>query len=171
LGKGDLKMAYNTSFYPPNSQNVQGTYYQPPYQMPGYYSQPMQDQLSQLRQNQYQQPQQSGNGNAIIWVQGEAAARAYMVAAGNTVLLMDSDSSTFYMKSTDASGMPQPLRIFDYKERIADQKAAPIASQAPTSVEYVTREEFNALAAKFEEIEAKESDSGKKSKSKEVANA
>lgn len=40
-----------------------------------------------------------------------------MVAAGNTVLLMDSENQTFYLKSADPSGMPLPLRIFDYKER------------------------------------------------------
>ena len=32
-------------------------------------------------------------------------------------MLMDSESNTFYIKSSDNSGMPMPLRIFDYKER------------------------------------------------------
>ena len=59
---------------------------------------------------------------SIIWVQGEEGAKAYMVAAGNSVLLMDSENSAFYIKSTDASGMPLPLRVFDYKERTTRQK-------------------------------------------------
>lgn len=126
-----------------------GVPYQPGF-APGYYpmGQPsaMPDQLAQLRQN-YQQPQQSA---PIIWVQGEEGAKAYMVAAGNSVLLMDSESSVFYIKSTDASGMPQPLRIFDYTER---------GKQAVENVEskndkFVTREEFDALRARFDALTA-----------------
>ena len=126
-----------------------GVPYQPGF-APGYYpmGQPsaMPDQLAQLRQN-YQQPQQSA---PIIWVQGEEGAKAYMVAAGNSVLLMDSESSVFYIKSTDASGMPQPLRIFDYTER---------GKQAVDKVEskndkFVTREEFDALRARFDALTA-----------------
>lgn len=81
----------------------------------------------------------------IIWVQGEPAARAYMVAAGNTVLLMDSEASTFYLKSTDASGMPQPLRIFDYTERAQ-------GSQPVQPVEYATKDELKALEEKLDAL-------------------
>ena len=110
--------------------------YQPPYYQP-----PMADQLAQLRQ-QTAAPQSS---SPIIWVQGEAAARAYMVAAGNSVLLMDSDASVFYLKSTDSSGMPQPMRIFDYTERTAKKDEIPAVS----AEEYVTRKEFEALSERM----------------------
>ena len=86
--------------------------------------QPM-DQLSQLRGQQ----QHSGG---IVWVQGLEAAKSYMVAPGASVMLMDSESQTFYIKSTDPSGMPLPLRVFEYKER---------TSQQP--VDYITRQEFD----------------------------
>lgn len=59
--------------------------------------------------------------NGIIWVQGEAGARAYLVPAGKSAMLMDSENSVFYIKTTDASGMPNALRIFDYKERVQQQ--------------------------------------------------
>lgn len=127
-----------------------GNPYQPGY-MPNYYpiGQPsaMPDQLAQLRQN-YQQPTQQPT--PIIWVQGEEGAKAYMVAAGNSVLLMDSENSVFYIKSTDASGMPQPLRVFDYTERgkQATQKAE-IADD-----KFVTRAEFDALRARFDALTA-----------------
>lgn len=126
-----------------------------PYQQP-YFQPPMPDQLAQLRQGQYQQPQaapQAQQNNPIIWVQGEAAARSYMVAPGNTVMLMDSDANTFYLKSADNSGVPQPLRVFDYTERTAAPKTAPAAPQA-TGVEYVTRTEFDALAARLDALAA-----------------
>lgn len=140
-----------------------------PYQ-PQFYQPPMPDQLAQLRQGQYQQqmtqPAQQ-NGCGIIWVQGEAAARSYMVAPGNTVMLMDSDANTFYLKSADGSGVPQPLRIFDYTERTAAPKTAPAAPQA-AGVEYVTRQEFDALAARMEALAAKETAKPKKSVKEEA---
>ena len=59
-----------------------------PYYSYPMYQAPAPDQLSQLRQAyQPAPPQQQG----ILWVQGEEAAKAYMVAPGATVLLMDSD--------------------------------------------------------------------------------
>jgi hypothetical protein len=128
---------------------------------PGYYGQAMPDQLAQLRQNAYQQPmmgqaaQQTQGTPSIIWVQGEEGAKAYMVAAGNSVLLMDSENSAFYIKSTDASGMPLPLRVFDYKERTTAAKTPPQTAQQ-TGVEFVTRAEFNALAARCAALEKQE---------------
>ena len=125
---------------------------------PGYYGQAMPDQLAQLRQNAYQQPmmgqaaQQTQGTPSIIWVQGEEGAKAYMVAAGNSVLLMDSENSAFYIKSTDASGMPLPLRVFDYKERTTAAKMPPQTAQQP-GVEFVTRAEFDALAARCAALE------------------
>lgn len=133
------------------------------YQMPTYYGQAMPDQLSQLRQNAGYQPPMMGQPTppsapatpAIIWVQGEEGAKAYMVAAGNSVLLMDSENSTFYIKSTDTSGMPLPLRVFDYKERTTAAKMPAQTVQQP-SVEFVTREEFDALAARCAALEKQE---------------
>lgn len=128
---------------------------------PGYYGQAMPDQLAQLRQNAYQQPmmgqaaQQTQGTPSIIWVQGEEGAKAYMVAAGNSMLLMDSENSAFYIKSTDASGMPLPLRVFDYKERTTAAKTPPQTAQQP-GVEFVTRAEFNALAARCAALEKQE---------------
>ena len=129
-----------------------------PYYGNPYYPAPMQDNLMQMRQAYQQptpqmQPSQPQN-NGVIWVQGEEGAKAYMVAAGNSVLLMDSESSTFYIKSTDQSGMPQPLRIFDYSERVAAPKAPPTNTSA--APEYVTREEFERLAARIDALSAKE---------------
>jgi hypothetical protein len=133
------------------------------YGQPYYYSQmpsqaqqapmmPMQtpapmDQLAQLRSQQM--PAQPPQSEPIKWVQGEEGAKAYLVAAGNTVLLMDSENPTFYLKSTDASGMPMPLKIFDYTERTHQPKQAPAAARM---AEYVTREEFAAFAEKLDKL-------------------
>ena len=96
-----------------------------------------------MPQNQPTMPQnaQQAQSGGIPWVQGEAAAKAYPVASGQSVLLMDSEESTFYIKSTDQSGMPQPLRIFDYTERTAQKSEAGIAKAS--SSDYVSRSEFD----------------------------
>ena len=89
--------------------------------------------------NPYYQPQimtPTQQNTGIIWVQGENAAKAYPVSAGQSILLMDSEDSIMYIKSTDQSGMPH-LRVFEYKERIGTHK------DTPQTTEYISREEFN----------------------------
>lgn len=86
------------------------------------------------------QQQQGVNGN-IIWVQGDAGAKSIQVNAGNSVLLMDSEQQVFYIKTVDASGIPQPLRTFTYTEKMDVAKNAtsvPLDKQS----DYVTRDEF-----------------------------
>lgn len=119
------------------------------------------DQLTSLRGAQMpsqaqgpqpmQQPSMAANAQhaqngAPIWVQGEAGAKSYMVAPGNTVMLMDSEDQVFYIKSADQSGMPLPLRIFDYRERVAaPSQTAQNAPQAASTLDpsnYITRQEF-----------------------------
>lgn len=107
----------------------------------------------------YQQPQMQQAQQGIQWVQGIAGAKAYNIGAGQSVLLMDSESNAFYIKSTDPSGMPLPLRIFDYTERNAAQGAttAPQAAGIDTSL-FVTHEELEArLAALSAPVTAKKS--------------
>ena len=140
--------------------------YQPNYgyQYPYYGAQPpMPDNLAQLRMNTNQmqnsvvqpsmasQPMQAQQpNNGLIWVQGESGAKSYLVAPNTTVMLMDSEGERFYLKSADASGMPLPLRIFDYKERTTAAQQAFGGSVAAESVNFdnfVTRKEFDELKA------------------------
>jgi hypothetical protein len=66
-----------------------------------------------------------------IWVEGEEAARSFLVAANSSAVLWDSGSDTIYFKRTDVSGRPLPMMILDFTVRDQNQKA-----------EYVTRQEF-----------------------------
>lgn len=138
--------------------------YQPNYgyQYPYYGTQPpMADNLAQLRMNANQmqsavtsqpmpsQPVQQ-QSSQIIWVSGEAGAKSYLVAPGNTVMLLDAENSVFYLKSADASGMPLPLRIFDYKERsVMPQQVVggSVSAEQFNPDRFVTREEFDELKA------------------------
>ena len=85
------------------------------------------------------------HGSSLIWVQGVEAAKSYLVAPNTTVLLMDSESQRFYLKSSDASGMPLPLRVFEYTE--TTQNAQKPVSDAPAVdlSTYATKAEFDAF--------------------------
>ena len=129
-----------------------------------FYPQQPQGQLEQLRAAQYQpqpvmmptmQGQAAPTDSGFIWVQGEAAARGYLVANGSRVLLLDADSDTFYIKEGGQDGRLFPLRIYDYKERTSGPKASIAATQAAGG-EYVTRKEFDELAAKLAALEKQE---------------
>ena len=100
----------------------------------------------QVQQQPVQQQPQPQNG--IIWVQGEAGAKSYLVAPNTTVQLWDSESQSIYLKSADASGMPT-MKILDYT--IREQNGQNTPSLMPEDrADYVTRKEFNDFAEKVE---------------------
>lgn len=118
------------------------------------YMPPMQDNLAQLRQQQMQaippMPQNPLPQSGVQWVSGEQEARSWMVAPNAAVALWDSTAPTVYLKQADASGKPT-LKVYDLVERLAN---APDAQKAPAA-EYVTRKEFDALAALVSEMKGK----------------
>ena len=93
---------------------------------------------------QYQQPTQNTQQNGIIWVQGEAAAKSYLVAPGQTVQLWDSEEKVIYLKSADASGMPS-MKILDYTIR-GEVETKP--------TEYATKEDLAVLSERIEKMKA-----------------
>lgn len=123
-----------------------------------YYPQPMPDNLMQMRQMQQpqmqpmQQPVQQNPiaQGGVQWVSGEQEARGYLIAPNSAVALWDSSAPTVYLKQSDASGKPT-LKIYDLVERAETPRTAP----QEKDVEFVTREEFDALAALVGEIKGK----------------
>lgn len=127
--------------------------------MQGYYYSPyygaVQDNLTQFKapyQMQAQMPMQPPQpmpqnkaGGDLIWVQGEAGAKAYLVAPGNTVTLWDSESPTIYIKSADASGIPS-MRVLDFVERTGAPHKCECAGK------YATTEQFDELKAEIEKL-------------------
>ena len=90
---------------------------------------------------------QTQQQNGIIWVSGEAGAKAYMVAPNNTIQLWDSESQTIYLKSADASGMPS-MKILDYTIRDSlknSPNTAPVLSDDKLSV-FATKDEIKAVS-------------------------
>jgi len=79
--------------------------------------------------------------NQINWVQGIEGAKAFPVAPGGSVLLMDSENQLFFIKTADQSGMPR-LSVYEYREH---QDAG-----APEHAPYVTKEELAQALADLE---------------------
>ena len=129
--------------------------FNPYYQNP-YYPQPMPDNLMQMRQQQMMQPapppvpQNPVATGGVQWVSSEQEARGYLIAPNSAVALWDSTAPTVYLKQSDASGKPT-LKIYDLVERAETPRTAPKGE----SVEFVTREEFDRLAALVGEIKGK----------------
>ena len=98
--------------------------------------------FTQYQVNSSPVPQNGQNG--IIWVQGEAGAKSYLVAPNNTVQLWDSESQTIYLKSADASGMPS-MRVLEYTIR----DSSPSSKVIPLET-YATKEDVEALKKQVE---------------------
>jgi len=89
-------------------------------------------------------PMANNNDNPIVWVQGEAGAKSFLVAPNKTIPLWDSENQTIYLKSADASGMPS-IKILDYtiREREAPQK--PLGGIESRTEDYATKDDLEAL--------------------------
>ena len=99
-----------------------------------------------IQQPQYPQPAPQNTG--IIWIQGEAAAKSYLVAPNTSIALWDSESQTVYIKSADASGMPS-MKILDY---IIRDSAAAQNVPAVSSPDYATKADLDALKGQIDSL-------------------
>lgn len=91
----------------------------------------------------YTQPPSAQPSTGIIWVSGEAGAKAYMVAPNTTVQLWDSESQTIYLRSADAAGMPS-MKVLDYTIR---DNTAPAKEPA-----YASKKDIDALHDEIDSI-------------------
>ena len=134
-------MALFNSGYPATYQPI----YQPYTQMQVPQQQPY------TGANSVQQQQSS-----IIWVQGEAGAKSYLVAPNNTVQLWDSESQRIFLKSADASGMPS-MKILEYTIQEQPKNGSNTASvmQANNLSDYATKDELKAVSDEISAIRSK----------------
>ena len=118
------------------------------------YKGPYQQQIPpQMPQQMAQMTPQSSAapGNDMIWVQGEAGAKAYLVAPNNTVVLWDTESPTIYIKTADATGKPLNMRILDFKER--GTAKAEEEHKCTCGGTYVVKDDFKELQEKYTKLE------------------
>lgn len=116
-------------------------YYQPYYNQP--MSQPMQDNLAQLR------GQQTPNTDERLWVQGEDAAKAYLVAPNAFVRLWDSQKNVFYEKRADNIGRPY-METFEYSRKSSEEPNKAVDNEKQTSI-YDDR--FKAIEERLKALE------------------
>jgi hypothetical protein len=130
-------------------------------QFKGQYQQPIQQMQQNIPTQNVQMPISlipQKPTNDIIWVQGEAGAKGYLVAPNNTVVLWDTENPVIYVKSADVSGIPS-MRVLDFTERNSNtsnsHENAPKTHKCTCGDKFVTKEEFDALKGKFYDILAK----------------
>lgn len=107
---------------------------------PMYYPPTIQQVPQQVPQPPTQQTQ-----NNLIWVSGEAGAKAYLLAPNTTIPLWDSESQTIFLKSTDGSGMPT-IKYLDYTVRDAAQPTNNVVEG------FATKDDLADLAAQLADL-------------------
>ena len=80
--------------------------------------------------------------SSFVWVQGEAGAKSYPVAPGNRVALFDSENPVVYIKSTDSTGRPSNMEIYDLVKRTEQTNAT---TETVDLSSYVTRDEIESI--------------------------
>lgn len=113
---------YQPMYYPPTIQQV-------PQQVP----------------QQIPQPPTQQTQNNLIWVSGEAGAKAYLLAPNTTMPLWDSESQTIFLKSTDGSGMPT-IKYLDYTVRDTAQPTNNVVEG------FATKDDLADLAAQLADL-------------------
>lgn len=101
--------------------------------------------------NPPQQPQSFQQNTNITFVNGIEGAKAYQVSPNSSVLLMDSDNSKFYVKSTDGLGVAK-LTSYCFLE---EGNSVPPEGSSASSVEGVSlkKEDVDALMNRLNELE------------------
>lgn len=145
-------MAFQQPYYSPFAYFAQPNYYQQNTALDLQNQQkiPYQQQMQPQPTQPFATPSQISND--FIWVQGEAGAKAYLVAPNNTVTLWDSESPTIYVKTADSSGVPS-MRILDFTERDgAKPKEKPHVCSCGNK--FAKIEDFKALEEKVESLQS-----------------
>lgn len=105
----------------------------------------------QFNQIPAQQPQQN---SSIIWVQGEAGAKSFLVSPNTTVALWDSENQIIYLKSADASGMPS-IKVLDYTMRGSENnqnKSVLSEPEKKPAVDYATKTDLDDIRSQIAEL-------------------
>ena len=155
MAYGNYAPFYRTGYFNPmqtqtmppmaDNQNQFAQPYQPPIQQP---TQPIAPPTAPT-----QTPQMS---NDMIWVQGLAGAKAYLVAPNTTVTLWDSENPIIYLKSCDVNGMPS-MKILDVTEHTETPSKSPSNEVEHTNKEFALVDDLKGIRKefthKYEELE------------------
>ena len=93
--------------------------------------------------------------SSLIWVQGEAGAKSYLVAPNTTIVLWDSESPVAYIKSADSSGMPS-IKVLDYtvRQNTVNAPNPGFSSNTSNLPAYATKDEIKAITGELDTLKA-----------------
>lgn len=172
-------MAYNQPYYnggyfsqyqngavPDMLGQYKGQYQQPIPQMQQNMAQPMQQNFQQMQTPPQAQPMETQKiNNGFIWVQGEAGAKAYLVAPNVRLPLWDSEDMFVYIKEADSTG-----KMSTKKYRLVEETGGNISNlpeNAPKTPEehackcgdkFILKEDLNAVQGEIQDIMCRLSD-------------
>ena len=99
-----------------------------------------------------QMPQTNNNSSQnapIIWVQGEAGAKSYLIAPNTTVPLWDSETQRIFLKTADAAGMPT-MKILSYT--IEEPRTGSVPTFATENAKNVENCQISAFEGKISDL-------------------
>ena len=132
----------NYGAYQPN-YNYTPWYYQPTVTAP---QMPQQQVVPDPMQQQQVQPQQPTAPTGMQWqavfVKDENETNGIKPNPGQSIIFIDTEKDTVYIKSTDVSGNEMPMCIYDKRK---------------TESVYITRDEFNKFVEEVKEANGKRS--------------
>ena len=104
-------------------------------------------------QNFQPQPSNFNQQTNITFVNGIEGAKAFQMSPNSSALLMDSDNSKFYVKSTDSLGVAKiSSYCFTEDENLYGSN---LTSQDTANFVQLNKEEYDSLILKVSELEVK----------------
>lgn len=129
----------------------------PTYPAVSSYGQITNQMYNQHPNNYYQNFQQQGQNfnqqTNITFVNGIEGAKAFQMSPNSSALLMDSDNSKFYVKSTDNLGVAKISSYTFIEEEISTGNKS--SSQDSAESVALSKEEYESLISKISELESK----------------
>ena len=123
----------------------------------GRYSQQINPNYNTMQPQYGQKPQLQPQPTQVSnppFVSGLEGAKAYAIPNGNSMVLMDSENSRFYIKSVDGIGMPT-IKGFDFVEVDLNKPIAQMQSvPSVDTTQFVARSEFDELKKKIDQYES-----------------
>lgn len=119
----------NNDYFMGNTMPYQGGY------TPSY--------LSTMGMQRTPQPNPNSNNTNIVWTMGFESAKAYPLLPGKTLMLMDSESPRFYVKTVDTNGYAT-IKAYSFHE----EKPSTAPTNAPN---FVTQEQLEAAIMSLKE--------------------
>lgn len=123
-------------------------------------------QQMQMPQQMAQQPIQQNSPppqipiitGGLIYVDNEEQAKNYLVAPNNAVPMFDKNKPLMYVKASDGAGMPnfKKYTISEYEENnnLVNVPQTPAEHVCKCGDKFVSKDDFDALQAKFDELTA-----------------